>query len=262
MSSFSLVSDMHHMSELLVLIFGCPVLLCQGKMPRAQGMAAYVWDCYRAFRQLKFGCGCKMLFFRFCGVRQNLCVQSLPQPFPRWPAFLLFASINGCRAGWGCLCLFPVFGWFEWPTSGVVGSTTTNHHRVVAFDSATVSGCDQLVVDTIHAHGGTLDLMKTDVPDLGQVAVVIPIVNSDHCSLLAVISMAQVVPNLCVSRKVFLKHRVNWNTVCGAIQDLPWHNIWLPDNPVEVLNKHVPDGCTLCTNLGIWPCYREVTRLL
>ena len=51
--------------------------------------------------------------------------------------------------------------------------------------------------------------------------------------------MAQAVPNLCVSRKVFLKHQVNWNTVCGAIQDLPWRNIWLPDNPVEVLNEHL-----------------------
>ena len=51
--------------------------------------------------------------------------------------------------------------------------------------------------------------------------------------------MAQAFPNLCVSWKVFLKHQVNWNTVCGAIQDLPWHTIWLADNPVEVLNKHL-----------------------
>ena len=51
--------------------------------------------------------------------------------------------------------------------------------------------------------------------------------------------MAQAVPNLCVSRKVLLKHQVNWNTVCGAIQDLPWRNICLADNPVEVLNEHL-----------------------
>ena len=44
---------------------------------------------------------------------------------------------------------------------------------------------------------------------------------------------------MCVSRKGFLKHQVNWNTVCGEIQDLPWHNIWLADNPVEVLNEHL-----------------------
>ena len=31
----------------------------------------------------------------------------------------------------------------------------------------------------------------------------------------------------------------NWNTVCGAIQDLPWRNIGYVDNPVEVLNEHL-----------------------
>ena len=51
--------------------------------------------------------------------------------------------------------------------------------------------------------------------------------------------MAQAVPNLCVSRKVFLKHKVNWNSVCGAIRELPWRNIWFFDNPVEVLNEHL-----------------------
>ena len=42
-----------------------------------------------------------------------------------------------------------------------------------------------------------------------QVAAVAPIGNSDNSSLSAVISMVQAVPNLCVSRKVFLKHQVN-----------------------------------------------------
>ena len=46
----------------------------------------------------------------------------------------------------------------------------------------------------------------TDVPDLVWVAVVAPTSNSDNSSLSAVISMAQAVPNLCASRKVFLKH--------------------------------------------------------
>ena len=51
--------------------------------------------------------------------------------------------------------------------------------------------------------------------------------------------MAQAVQNLCISKTVFLKRQVNWDKVCGAIQDLPWHNIWLADNPVQVLNKHL-----------------------
>ena len=76
-------------------------------------------------------------------------------------------------------------------------------------------------------------------PDQVRVAVVAPIGNSDHSSLSAVISMAQAVPNLFVSMRVFLKYQINWNTVCGAVQDLPWRNIWLVDNPVDVLNKHL-----------------------
>ena len=36
-----------------------------------------------------------------------------------------------------------------------------------------------------------------------------------------------------------MKHQVNWNTVGGALQDLPWRNIWSAGNPVEVLNEHL-----------------------
>ena len=107
-------------------------------------------------------------------------------------SFLFVGDLNGHHQEW-------------------LGSTTTKSHGIAAF-----SGCDQLDVGPTHARGGTLDLLMTDVPDLLRVAVVAPIGSSDHSSLLAVISMAQAVPNLCVSRKVFLKHQGNWNTVCGA----------------------------------------------
>ena len=69
---------MHHVSEVLVPGFCRPVLLCQGNMARARGMAAYARDGYGAFRQPKFECACcDMLVFRVCGVRQNLSVYSL-----------------------------------------------------------------------------------------------------------------------------------------------------------------------------------------
>ena len=121
----------------------------------------------------------------------------------------------------------------------MVGFYDHEPNGVAAFDFATVSGCDQLVVGPTHARSGTLDLLMTDVPDLVRVAVVVRIGNADHSSLSAVISMAQAAPNLCVSRKVFLKHQVNSNTVCGEIRELPWRNIWLSDNPFEVLNEHI-----------------------
>ena len=163
---------------------------------------------------------------------------------PRWPDFWMFTSNNGCDAGWGYSCLFPVCVWFEWPSSGVVGFY---HHEPSWSCSFWLHNCLRLRsvgVGQTHARGGTLDLLMTDVPDSLRVAIVAPMGYWDHSSLSAIISMAQAVPNLCVSRKVFLKHQVTWNTVCGAIQDLPCRNIWIADNPVEVLNEHlsVPVG--------------------
>ena len=40
----TLDSNKRHVSKLLVPGFGCPVLLCRGRMPWARGMAAYVRD--------------------------------------------------------------------------------------------------------------------------------------------------------------------------------------------------------------------------
>ena len=76
-------------------------------------------------------------------------------------------------------------------------STTPNRQGVAAFVFATVSGCDQLLVGPINVRGGTLDLLMTDVLDLVRVTVALPIGNSDHSFLSAVISMAQAVPHLC-----------------------------------------------------------------
>ena len=64
--------------------------------------------------------------------------------------------------------------------------------------------------------------------------------NSDHSSLSTAISMAQAVPNLCVSRKVLLKHRANWTAVCYAISELPLRSICSADNSLEILNVHMP----------------------
>ena len=108
-----------------------------------------------------------MCFFRVCGVRQNLYVYSLyrnpdldvrnfdcslasipaVQAEDVHASFLFAGDLNGHHQEW-------------------LGSTTTNRHGVAAFDFATVSCRDQLVVGPTHARGGTLDLLMTDVPDL------------------------------------------------------------------------------------------------
>ena len=162
-----LVSDMRHMSEVLVPCFGRNVLLCWGKMPHAHGMAAYIRDGYGAFCQPKYECGyCKMLFFMVFGLRQNLYVYSLYhnpdldyQISDCLPASMAAVQSEDVHASF-------LFGGDlnshheEW-----LSSTTTTHHGVEAFDFAKLSGCDQLVVSPTQAHGGTLDLLMTDVPD-------------------------------------------------------------------------------------------------
>ena len=63
-----------------------------------------------------------------------------------------------------------------------------------------------------------LDHLMADVTNLVRVTFVVPIGNSDHCSLSAVISMAQFFPDFCVSRKVFRKHQVNLNKVDSQLE--------------------------------------------
>ena len=73
-------------------------------------------------------------------------------------SFLLIGDLNGHHQEW-------------------LDSITTDRHGVATFDFATVSGCDQFVVFSTHARGGTLGLLMPNVADLVRVAVVVPISN-------------------------------------------------------------------------------------
>lgn len=52
--------------------------------------------------------------------------------------------------------------------------------------------------------------LMTDDPDLLPVVVIAPIANSDQLSSSAFISLAQAVPNSCVSWKVFHETAIKW----------------------------------------------------
>ena len=65
--------------------------------------------------------------------------------------FLLFACINGCWTGWGCPCLAPACGWFEWPSSGVVGFYDDDPSGSCSIWLNKCLGCNQLVVGQ-HMH--------------------------------------------------------------------------------------------------------------
>ena len=96
---------------------------------------------------------------------------------------------------------------------------TTNRHGVVAFEFERQSLC--IGCSLTHAGCGTLDLLMTDVADKLRVAVVKHPSNLDHSYLAMDNSKAHAIPYMCLSWKVFLKHHINRDTVCGAIQDIP-----------------------------------------
>ena len=124
-------------------------------------------------------CGCcEILVFSVCVVRQNLYVFS-PYRNPDLGDRIfhcLLASMTAVQTE-DIRASFLFVGDLNGHHQERLGSTTTNRHGVAAFDFGTVSGCDQLVVGSTRARGGTLDLPMTNVPDLVRVAVVAPIGN-------------------------------------------------------------------------------------
>ena len=144
--------------------------------------------------QIVFECGCcERLLFRVCGARQNKYVFNLyHNPDLDDQIFdCLLTSMAAVQAEAGRASLLLV-GDLNGHHQKWLGSATTNRHGVAAIDFTTVSGCDQLVVGPTHAHGGTLDILMSDVPDLVRVSVVAPIGNLDHSSLSAVIRCPRV----------------------------------------------------------------------
>ena len=141
--SKTLVSDLRHVSELLVPGFGRPVLLCQGKLPRARGMTAYVRDGYGAYRQPKFECGCcEMLVVWVCGLRQKFYVYSLYRNPDQDDHiyYCLLISMAAVQAE-DVRASFVFVGDLNGHHQEWLGSTNTNSHGVVAFDFTTVLGC-------------------------------------------------------------------------------------------------------------------------
>ena len=151
----------------------------------------------------------KCCFFRVCGVSQNLYMFSLHRNPDLYDQIFdcLLTSLTAVQAE-DVLASFLFVGDLNGHHQEYLGSTNTNRHDV-AISWCNCSWLRSVGVCPTHECGGTLDPLMTDVPDLVRVSVVAPIGNLDHSSLSAVISMAQAVPILCVSRKVFLKHQVN-----------------------------------------------------
>ena len=97
-----------------------------------------------------------------CGVRQNLFVFSLYHNPDQddWIFYCLLASMVAVQTE-DIRASFLFAGDLNGHHQEWSGSTTRNRQGVAAFEFATVSGCDQLVVGPTHARGGTLDLLMS-----------------------------------------------------------------------------------------------------
>ena len=130
----------------------------------------------------------------------------------------VYTNINCCCVVWGRACLFPVCGWIEWPSSGVVG---IYNHKSPWCCSLWLFNCVWL--RSVGCLPDPCKWWKTWPPDdwcylLCTDCSCSTQGNSDHSSLSAVISMAPTVPNLCVSRKVSLNVKsIGYSWWCNTV---------------------------------------------
>ena len=79
--SEAFVSDMRHVSEMLVSGFGRPALFCRGKMPWARGLAAHVLYVTEHFANPNLSVVLRnAVFYALWCETELVCDQSLPQP--------------------------------------------------------------------------------------------------------------------------------------------------------------------------------------
>ena len=76
--SETLVSDMRHVSEILIPGFKKPILLRRNAIHRAQGLAAYIRNDFSASRKTNFECGChEVQVLKVCGKTNNFYLFSI-----------------------------------------------------------------------------------------------------------------------------------------------------------------------------------------
>ena len=93
-----------------------------------------------------------------------------------------------------------------------------------------------------------MDLIFTDVPGVVTSRVGSPIGTSDHSYILATVRTRQLVPDISISRKVYLKSLANWNGILLDLSLLNWPDIYRQIDPISsldaalltIIEKHVP----------------------
>ena len=238
--SETLASNNRSPKELLIPDFKQPHLLYRGVRERGQGMAAYIRKGFPASRKAGYECSChEVLILKVCGKHSNFYIFSIYrnpdandnifdcllismasiQADDRKSAFLFMGDFNAHHRVW------------------LNSVSPTNCHGLRAQDFSTESGCSQLIQRSTHRSGNTLDLIFTDVPGVVSSNVGCPIGTSDHCYISAIIKTEQNIPEISISRKIYLKSQGDWTGVLNDISLLNWSDLYRQDDSIEPLSN-------------------------
>ena len=239
--SETLVSDLRHISELLIPGFRKPVLFKRNAIPRARGMALYIKEGFTASHRPLYECGChETQVVKVSGRLMNLYIfASYRNPDLDESIYeCLLTKMAAVQQADSKACFVFVGDYNAHHTEWLNSVTATDNHGVAALDFSNISGCEQLITEPTHQSGNTLDLVFTDVTGVVTCGVGSPVGSSDHSLIKINVDMDQVVPDVNFSRKVYLKSRADWNVISQDLMALSWSDIYRSPNIIECLNDH------------------------
>lgn len=238
--SETLASNHRNVSELLIPNFIKPRLIRRDSFPRARGMSVYVRTGSNAQHLSKYVCSC-----------HEIQLVRITSRYTNHYVFSLYRNPDNNNSIYDCLLTaiaaiqfvdakssFTFLGDLNAHHQDWLNSVSvTNGNGLAALDFANVTGCEQLINDPTHVSGNCLDLVLTESPGVVKTAVLAPIGTSDHNAISCEINLQFSVPDITISRHVYLKSNVNWDSVCEDVANIHWNTIFNSNEPVDVLNN-------------------------
>ena len=237
--SENLLSNFRHIAELSIPGFKMPKLFKCNEINRAQGMAVYIRSGCSASHKGSFECGChEVQIIKVCSKHNNFYLFSVYRNPDADDGifYCLLVSVAGIREN-DRMASIVFIGDFnahhkEWLNS----IFQTDCHGLRALDFSSESGCDQIIHNSTHRSGNTLDLIFTDTPGVVAGNVGSPIGTSDHCYVSAIIKTEHTVPDISFSCKIYLKSQADWDGILNELRELDWPDIYRQVDFVASMN--------------------------
>ena len=249
--SETLVSNYRNSSELLIPNFNKPFLIKRVALPRARGMCVYIRSGYSAQHLTRFSCHChEMQLVRVSSKHHNHYVFGLYRnPDANNELYDCLLTAMASIQSVDIKASFIFVGDLNAHHQEWLGSISpTNRNGLAALDFSNLSGCEQLIRGPTHNSGNCLDIVLTNMPGVVEASVLAPIGTSDHNAIHCKICLEFTIPDITISRQVYLKSRVNWDNVCMDVDRIHWNTIFKSNDPVlalntcllEILHRRVP----------------------